>query len=129
MFGCSGLLARSANYASISISTTSRPSCIHGEFVRPVVGDLCHVIYADEDEAKVWHGGSRRHHFKYRVSKSARDRVARRSFAFFKRGVVISGEDEIGELREGRRPLRLPLTFYFANKCDVTCGGRKTFIS
>lgn len=109
MFGCSGLLARSANYASISISTTSRPSCIHGEFVRPVVGDLCHVIYADEDEAKVRHGGSRRHHFKYRVSKSARDRVARRSFAFFKRGVVISGEDEIGELREGRRLFTLPI--------------------
>lgn len=33
--------------------------------MRPVVGDLCHVIYADEDEAKVRHGGSRRHHFKY----------------------------------------------------------------
>ncbi|XP_037116588.1 uncharacterized protein LOC119128361 isoform X3 [Syngnathus acus] len=38
------------------------------QFVRPVVGyfcNLCQLIYADEDEAKVQHCSSRQHHFKY----------------------------------------------------------------
>ncbi|XP_049575180.1 uncharacterized protein [Syngnathus scovelli] len=38
------------------------------QFVRPVVGyfcNLCQLIYADEDEAKVQHCSSRQHHFNY----------------------------------------------------------------
>ncbi|XP_061130711.1 uncharacterized protein LOC133151569 [Syngnathus typhle] len=38
------------------------------QFVRPVVGyfcNLCQMIYADEDEAKVQHCSSSQHHFKY----------------------------------------------------------------
>ncbi|XP_053179683.1 matrin 3-like 1.1 [Scomber japonicus] len=38
------------------------------EFVRPVVGyfcNLCHVIYADEDEAKLQHCSSQSHYAKY----------------------------------------------------------------
>lgn len=41
------------------------------EFVRPVVGyfcNLCQVIYADEDEAKMQHCRSPTHYRKYRVS-------------------------------------------------------------
>ncbi|XP_019713829.1 matrin 3-like 1.1 [Hippocampus comes] len=48
-------------------ATPLRP--VGTEFVRPVVGyfcNLCQVIYADEDEAKVRHCSSRQHHFKYR---------------------------------------------------------------
>lgn len=51
----------------------SRFSPAGTEFVRPVVGyfcNLCQLIYADEDEAKLQHCSSPAHYRKYQVSAS-----------------------------------------------------------
>lgn len=45
--------------------------CAGTEFVRPVVGyfcNLCQLIYADEDEAKLQHCSSLVHYRKYQVT-------------------------------------------------------------
>nr|XP_057920396.1 matrin 3-like 1.1 isoform X2 [Doryrhamphus excisus] len=52
-------------------ATTTPLQPVGTEFVRPVVGyfcNLCQLIYADEDEAKVQHCSSRQHHDKYQVN-------------------------------------------------------------
>lgn len=92
----------------------SRFSPAGTEFVRPVVGyfcNLCQLIYADEDEAKVQHCSSPAHYRKYQVSASLPVRVQTGS-----RGVYPSADSNsmfcfVGE--DGQRPVE---------RTDETCG-------
>lgn len=76
------------------------------EFVRPVVGyfcNLCQLIYADEDEAKVQHCSSLAHYRKYQVS--IQQEVARAvPSADCNKAFCSAGEDRersVGELNVG----------------------------